>query len=74
MTNIFEVKTKNIKLCAYLRVQGIHPIEVRKLERGKAEYVYNLPQKEFELHQINFNQSPFLDYANALDGIKDLAY
>jgi hypothetical protein len=69
-----EVKTKNIKFCAYLRLEGINPIEVKKLERGKAEYVYSMEQKEFELHQINFNQSKFLDYANNLDAIKDLAY
>lgn len=72
--DINEVKTKNINLCAYLKVKGIHPIEVKKMERGKAEYVFNLSQKEFDLHQINFNQSEFLDFANALNAIKDLAY
>jgi hypothetical protein len=74
MKEINEMKTKNIKLCAYLRLLGINPIEVRKMEKGKAEYTYDLTLKQFELYQIQFNQSQFLDYANNLDSIKDLAY
>lgn len=67
-------ETKNIKFCAYLSIQGIHPCEVKKLEKGKAIYVYKIPKKEFEIHQINFNQSPFMNFANAIESIKDLAY
>ena len=68
------MKTKNIKLCAYLKLKGINPIEVVKLSRGKAEYVYDIPPRDWEKHQINFSQSEFLDYANNLESIKDLAY
>lgn len=66
--------TRNIQFCAYLAIKEIHPVEVKKLERGKAEYVYKIPPKEFKIHQINFNSSEFLKYANALNAIKDLAY
>jgi hypothetical protein len=66
--------TKNIKFCAYLRLMNIHPIEVVKMDRGRAEYNYAVPSKEWEMHQVQFNQSKFLDYANNLEAIKDLAY
>ncbi len=68
------MKTKNIKFCAYLKVKGINPIEVIKLSKGKAEYVYQIDSSDWEKHQILFNQSDFLDYANCLEAIKDLAY
>lgn len=67
-------KTKNIKLCAYLKLKGVHPVEVIKISHGKAEYVYKIPKREFEIHQINFNQSDFIEFANAIEAIKDLAY
>lgn len=69
-------ETKNIKLCAYLRLKAIHPVEVRKdlNMRGKATFVFAMVEKEWNLHQIEFNQSKFLDYANNLEAIKDMAY
>lgn len=67
-------KTKNIKFCAYLRLKGIHPNEVEKEQKGKATYVYQMDDKSWNLHQIEFNQSKFLDYANNLEAIKDMAY
>lgn len=68
------ITTKNIKLCAYLKIKGINPIEVVKISKGKAEYCYDIPKAEFEQHQVRFNQSKYLDYANAIESIKDLAY
>lgn len=68
------MKTKNIKFCAYLKLKGINPIEVIKLQKGKAEYVYAIDEKDWDKHQINFNASDFLSYANHLEAIKDLAY
>lgn len=66
--------TKNIKFCAYLKLKGINPIEVNKLGKGKAEYVYNITESDWNKHQVEFNNSPFVDYANNLESIKDLAY
>lgn len=68
------MKTRNIKFCAYLRLQGLNPIEVIKISRGRAEYVYDIEEKDWEKWQVAFNQSQFLDYANNLEAIKDLAY
>lgn len=68
------MKTRNIKFCAYLRLKDINPIEVVKLSRGRAEYVFQVDEKDWEKHQVEFNQSQFLDYANNLEAIKDLAY
>lgn len=68
------MKTKNIKFCAYLRLKSINPIEVVKLAPGRAEYVFNIDPVDWEKHQVEFNQSQFLDYANNLEAIKDLAY
>ena len=69
-------ESKNIKLCAYLRLKGIHPVEVRKDpgHRGKAAYVYQMTDKDWNMHQIEFNQSKFFDYASNLEAIKDMAY
>lgn len=68
------MKTKNIKFCAFLKLNGINPVEVIKLVKGKAEYVYDIPEDQFNKLQIDFNNSPFLEYANNLESIKDLAY
>lgn len=67
-------KSKNIKFCAYLRLLGISPVEVIKLERGKAEYVYKMSAGDWHKHQVQFNQSKFIEYAQALEGLKDLAF
>ena len=68
------MKTRNIKFCAYLKIKGHDPIEVIRISRGKAEYVYDISESDFRKHQVNFNQSEFLDYANAIESLKDLAY
>jgi hypothetical protein len=68
------VRTKNVKLCAYLKTIDINPVEVVKIQKGRAEYVYAMSEKDFERYQVAFNQSKFLDYANNLEAIKDLAY
>jgi len=68
------VKTKNIKFCAYLKLKGQNPVEVVKLAHGKAEYVYNIDPKEWDIYQINFNSSDYLTFANNLEDIKNLAY
>lgn len=75
MNMLTEVqKTRNIKFCAYLKIQGIDPVEVKKMDKGKAEYGFLISADDFSKWQIQFNQSKFLDYANALEAIKDLAY
>ncbi len=68
------IKTKNIKLCAYLKLKGINPVKVVKISQGRAEYQYELTEQEFHQHQIDFNSSEFVEYANNLEAIKDLAY
>lgn len=68
------MKTRNIKFCAYLKTKGINPIEVIKIAKGRAEYVYEISESDWQKHQVEFNSSSYLDYANALDAIKDLAY
>lgn len=66
--------TRNIKFCAYLRYKRIHPDSVTKLERGKAIYHYALPEVDWHNHKQDFNKSAFIEYANCLEAIKDLAY
>ena len=66
--------TKNIKFCAYLKLKGINPKEVVKFGKGRAEYVYSISESDWNKHQIEFNYSKFLEYANHLESIKDLAY
>lgn len=68
------MKTRNIKFCAFLRLHEINPIEVVKISRGRAEYVFDIDKSDWEKYQVMFNQSRFLDYANNLEAIKDLAY
>jgi hypothetical protein len=68
------MKTRNIKFCAFLKLHEINPIEVIKISKGKAEYVYAVDEKDWDKYQVAFNQSKFLDYANHLESIKDLAY
>lgn len=68
------MKTRNIKFCAFLKLHDLNPVEVIKISRGKAEYVYQISDKDWEKWQVAFNQSKYLDYANNLESIKDLAY
>ncbi len=69
-------RTKNIKFCAFLRVKKIDPVKVDKkdMPRGKGVFVYSLTDDEWSGLKIEFNSSPLLDYANALDAIKDLCF
>lgn len=68
------MKTKNIKFCAFLKLKGINPDEVIKFGKGKAEYVYSISEDHFNKYQIEFNGSKYLEFANHLEAIKDLAY
>lgn len=69
-----NMKTKNIKFAAFLRYLKIHPCEVSKFSRGKAEYIYDISPEEWNKYKIDFNASSFLEYANCIEAIKDLAY
>lgn len=68
------MKSRNIKFCAYLKLKGINPCSVIILSKGKAEYIYQISEEEWQELQVEFNKSEFLDYANNLEAIKDLAY
>ena len=67
-------RTKNIKFCAYLRYNEIYPKEINLISRGKAEYLYEIGDTEWELLKLDFDKSDFIKYADCLDKIKDLAY
>ena len=67
-------KTKNIKFCAYLRLRNIHPIKVEKFDRGKGIYHYKMLQEDYDNLKLEFDKSKFIEYANCMDAIKDLAY
>lgn len=68
------MRTKNVKFSAYLQLKNIHPVDVIKLGHGRAEYVYNISEEDWSKEQIDFNASDFLEYANSLEAIKNLAY
>jgi hypothetical protein len=68
------VKTKNIKLVAWLRLQGKHPEKVEKISRGKAMYFFSIDEEEWGEVQREFDRSEFLRYAQCLDAVIDLAY
>ena len=67
-------RTKNIKFCAYLRTKNINPSKVEKIARGKGSFLYDMSDEDWQKHKMEFNNSPLLDYANAIDAIKDLCY
>lgn len=67
-------RTKNIKFCAYLRTKGINPKSVEKISRGKGVFVYEMTAEDWQRHKIDFYDSPYLDYANAIEAVKDLCY
>jgi len=52
----------------------VFPIEVKKLGHGKAEYVYDISQADWDKLKQNFDKSEFIEYGNCLDAVKDLAY
>jgi hypothetical protein len=69
-----EHRTKNIKFCAFLRLNKVHPAEVKKLSRGKGEFVYYMEEERWDNFKILFNQSQYIEYAHCLEAIKDLCY
>lgn len=69
-----KIRTKNIKLCAYLNLKGINPVEVIKLGKGRGEFVFDLMDQQWNQHQIDFNNSDYIKYAHCIESIKDLCY
>lgn len=67
-------KSKNIKFCAFLKLQGINPVNVVKITRGKGEFHYYMEQSRWDQFKINFNGSPYSDYAHCMESLKDLCY
>lgn len=67
-------ESKNIKFCAYLRYKKIFPDKIEVFSRGKAEYKYDIGATEWEMLKLEFDKSDFIDYADCMDKIKDLAY
>lgn len=68
------LKTKNIKFCAFLRLNSIHPAEIEKFSRGKAEYIYSMSNDQWEEYKKMFNESKYIEYGHCLEAIKNLAY
>lgn len=66
--------TKNIKLVAYLRLNGIHPDSVEKLSFRKGKYYYEMPEKEWMEWKQKFDRSPEFAYAQSLDAVMSLIY
>ena len=71
---MIQHKSKNIKFCAYLRYRGIHPNEVDKFARGRAIYIYAMDERDWTKLKLDFDSSDYIEYANCLEAIKDLAY
>ena len=67
-------ETRNIKLVAYLRLKGIHPDEVKKIARGKAIYHFEMNDSQWAGHKQDFDRSDFIQYAQCMDAVVDLAY
>ena len=68
------VETRNIKLVAWLRLKGVHPDNVKKLERGRARFGFEMTQEEWQEKQREFDRSEFITYGQCLDAVTDLAY
>lgn len=68
------METKNIKFVAFLRYKGLHTIGVTKLSRGKAEYRFDLSEKEWMELKVEYDRSEFIKYAQCLDAVVDMAY
>ena len=69
-----EYRTKNIKFCAYLRLQKINPFKVEKLGRGKGIFFFLLTEDRWDILKMNFNNSEYIEYAHCLEACKDLCY
>ncbi len=67
-------ETRNIKFVAYLRLQKIFPDDVKKLERGKARYCFEMSKEDWQKQQREFDRSPYIEYGQCLDAVIDLAY
>lgn len=68
------METKNVKFVAFLRYNGIHPDQVNKISRGKAQYNFNMTKDEWDKHKQDFNRSEFIKYGQCIDAVLDLAY
>lgn len=68
------LKTKNIKFCAFLRLNSIHPSKVEKFSRGKAEYIYTMSGEQWDQYKQMFNESKYIEFGHCLEAVKDLAY
>lgn len=66
--------SRNVKFCAFLRMKGKHPDEIKKFGRGRAEYGYKVTEQVWADLKSEFDRSDFLTYAHCLDAIIDLAY
>jgi Domain of unknown function (DUF5659) len=67
-------ETKNVKFVAFLRFKGIHPDEVKKISRGKANYLFNSDAQTWDKLKQEFDRSDFIKYGQCIDAIVDLAY
>ncbi len=67
-------KTRNVKFVAYLRFIKIHPDNVEKFARGKANYSFEIDDEKWQGLKSDFDRSDFITYAQCLDAVTDLAY
>lgn len=68
------METKNVKFVAFLRYKLLYPKDVQKLSRGKANYKFDLSEKEWQDLKQEYDRSEFIKYAQCLDAVIDLAY
>lgn len=68
------IVTKNIGLCAYLKLRGCKIVQVDKVSRGKAEYTFEINQSEYEVYKINYEQSEYKLFYDQLSSVKELSY
>lgn len=68
------IPTKNIKFVAFLRLKGVHPTQVVKEGRGKAEFQFDVSDDKWHGLKLEFDKSPYQQFAQALDAVADLAY
>lgn len=68
------MKSKNIKFIAYLRLMDVHPDKVEAFSKGKATYYFDVQEDVWRKLKADFNASPYLNYAQSIEAVKDLAY
>ena len=66
--------TRNVKFVAYLRYLKIHPDNVEKFSRGRANYHFQMDDSKWGELKAEFDKSEFITYAQCLDAVQDLAY